>query len=177
LEIAIKQATQKINAPVTSSTGRVLDSLATLFHVCYQRTYEGEPAIRFESFANKGKPNPDIRLQIPTKPYGKTTVLDTSTFIKTLIQHQSDFNPHDIALASHHALGQALADLAIQSAQEFGITKIGFSGGVAYNKILTNTIRSVIEKQNLTCLIHDRIPAGDAGTSVGQSLVARSNIQ
>ncbi len=90
---------------------------------------------------------------------------------------QSNFKAPDLAYAAHHALGYALADIAIQAAQKQGISKIGFSGGVAYNKILTRTIRTTIEDQDLTCLIHNKVPPGDAGTSVGQALVARSRIQ
>jgi hydrogenase maturation protein HypF len=90
---------------------------------------------------------------------------------------QSDFKAPDLAYAAHRALGHALADTAIQSAQKQGISKIGFSGGVAYNKILTKTIRATIEDKGLTFLIHNKVPPGDAGTSVGQALVARSRIK
>jgi hydrogenase maturation protein HypF len=174
LRIALKQAYQRINAPLTSSTGRVLDSLAALFQVCNKRTYEGEPAIRLESFANAGSANSKIKLKIPQRRKGKLTILDTSSFIKQIMDLQSDFKDSDLAYAAHRALGHALADLAIQSAQKQGISKIGFSGGVAYNKILTRMIRSTIEGQDLTFLIHNKVPPGDAGTSVGQALVGRS---
>ena len=177
LRIALKQAYQKINAPSTSSTGRVLDSLAALFQVCYTRTYEGEPAIRFESFANTGSANSKIKLQVPKKRQSNLTILDTSSFIKQIMDLQSDFKTPDLAYAAHRVLGYALADIAIQAAQKQGISKIGFSGGVAYNKILTRTIRTTIEDQGLTFLIHNKVPPGDAGTSVGQALVARSRIQ
>jgi hydrogenase maturation protein HypF len=130
-----------------------------------------------ESFANVGSANPKIQLQIPKKRHGKLTILDTSSFIKQIMQLQSDFKSPDLVFAAHRALGQALADVAIQSAQKRGISKIGFSGGVAYNKILTRMIRTTIEDQGLTFLIHSKVPPGDAGTSVGQALVARSSIQ
>jgi hydrogenase maturation protein HypF len=177
LRIALKQAYQKINAPMTSSTGRVLDSLAALFKVCNKRSYEGEPAIRLESFANAGSAKSKIQLQIPKIRQGRLTILDTSSFIKQIIDLQSDFKDSDLAYAALRALGHALADLAIQSAQKQGISNIGFSGGVAYNKIITRMIRSTIEKQGLTFLIHNKVPPGDAGTSVGQAIVARSSIQ
>ncbi|MFX1539686.1 MAG: hypothetical protein ACFFBX_02775, partial [Promethearchaeota archaeon] len=57
-----------------------------------------------------------------------------------------------------------------------GLNRIGFSGGVAYNKILTKTIQNAVEGEGLTFLLHKHVPPGDAGTSIGQSLVARSRI-
>jgi hydrogenase maturation protein HypF len=177
LKIIMGQISQKINTPLTSSTGRVLDSLAAMLRVSYQRTYEGEPAICFEAFANKGKHQPKIRLQIPTEQRGNTIVLKTAALVDQVLKYRMKFRGEDLALATHHTLGQALADVAIGAAKIHGINKVGFSGGVAYNKILTRTIRSVVEKEGLDFLIHRSIPPGDAGTSAGQSLVARSKLR
>lgn len=177
LKVVLSQIDQNINTPLTSSTGRVLDSLAALLRVSFQRTYEGEPAIHFEAFANRGKHRPDLRLHIPIDQKGKATLLRTGVLIDQVMQNREKFSGPDLALAAHHALGQALADMAIGAAKSIGIHKIGFSGGVAYNKILTKIIRSVIQKEGLECLIHRYVPPGDAGTSAGQSLVARAKVQ
>lgn len=42
---------RKINSPLTSSMGRLLDALAALAGICGEATYEGEPAIRLEAAA------------------------------------------------------------------------------------------------------------------------------
>ena len=177
LKIALAQIDQEINTPLTSSTGRILDSLAALLRVSYQRTYEGEPAIHFEAFANKGKHQPALKLRIPIEQKGKAMLLKTGILLDQVLQNREKFSGPDLAFAAHHALGQALAEMAIGAANSNGINKIGFSGGVAYNKILTKTIRAVIQKEGLEFLIHRHIPPGDAGTSAGQSLVARSKVQ
>lgn len=177
LKIALAQIEKEINTPLTSSTGRILDSLAALLKVSYQRTYEGEPAIHFEAFANKGKHQPAMRFRIPIEQKGKVMLLRTGVLLDQVLQNREKFPGPDLALAAHHALGQALAEMAIGAAKSSGINKIGFSGGVAYNKILTRTIRAVIQKEGLEFLIHRYIPPGDAGTSAGQSLVARSKVQ
>ncbi len=177
LNIAIAQINQHINTPMTSSTGRVLDSLAALLQVSYQRTYEGEPAIRLEAFANSGTRQSKIQLQLPIEHRGKTMVINTGELVDQVLQHRERFRGADLAMAAHCSLGQALAETAIGAANSQGIKKIGFSGGVAYNKILTRTIRSEIENEGYEFLMHRNIPPGDAGTSAGQSLVARARIQ
>ena len=177
LEIILSQISKKINTPLTSSTGRVLDALAALLQVSYQRTYEGEPAIRFEAFANRGRSQSKIHLKLPIEEKGPALILKTGDFVDQIFQKRSKFSGPDLAFAAHQSLGIALAKAAIGAAKSHGVRKIGFSGGVAYNKILTRTIGSEIKKTGLEFLIHNNIPPGDAGTSAGQSLVARAKIQ
>ena len=40
---------------MTTSTGRILDAVSSLLGICYERTYEGEPALKLESAALNGK--------------------------------------------------------------------------------------------------------------------------
>ncbi len=175
--IILSQLTQRINTPFTSSTGRVLDSLAALLKISYKRTYEGEPAIQLEAFANSGKVNPKLRLEVPIDQEGKSKIIRTEVLVNQVLQKRKRYKGPDLALAAHHSLGQALAETAIGAANSNGIQKIGFSGGVAYNKILTRVIRSIVEKEGIQFLLHQSVPPGDAGTSAGQSLVSRSMIQ
>ncbi|MFX1577084.1 MAG: carbamoyltransferase HypF [Promethearchaeota archaeon] len=174
LKVILAQIQQEINTPLTSSTGRLLDSLAALLGVSYQRTYEGEPAIHFEAFANRG--NSKIRLQTPIEQKGEKRILKTGILVDQVLKHRDRYKGPDLALAAHHSIAQALAQAAIGAANSQGISKIGFSGGVAFNKILTRSIKSEIEKEGMEFLIHRNIPPGDAGTSAGQSLVARAKI-
>ncbi|TRO55261.1 carbamoyltransferase HypF [Candidatus Bathyarchaeota archaeon] len=176
-EIILAQIYRDINTPVTSSTGRVLDSLAALLGVSTQRTYEGEPAIRLEAFANNGTYQPGIQLDIPVELKGKAQVLKISNLVDQILQLRDEFRGPDLALAAHQTLGKTLAQTAIGASKSNGLTKIGFSGGVAYNKILTRTIRRIIEAEGYEFLMHRNVPAGDAGTAVGQSLVARANLR
>jgi hydrogenase maturation protein HypF len=175
--VTLSQLTQKINTPFTSSTGRVLDALAALLKVSYKRTYEGEPAIQLESFANSGKLDSKLILDVPIDQEGKLKIIGTGVMVNQVLRQRRNHDGPDLALAAHHNLGKALAETAIGAANLHDIRKIGFSGGVAYNKILTRVIQSLVEKEGLQFLMHRNIPPGDAGTSAGQSLVARSMIQ
>jgi hydrogenase maturation protein HypF len=174
LNIAIRQIKQRLNSPLTSSTGRILDSISTLLDVCYQRTYEGEPAIRLEAFANQGSLKNAPILEIPTTKERNTIILETSHLVNQIFNLKKKVKSPDLALSAHISLAQILADTAISIARDHGIEKIGFSGGVAYNKILTQKIKQIIELKGLTFLIHNHVPPGDAGTSVGQALITRS---
>lgn len=174
LNIVLQQTRQDLNTPFTSSTGRILDALSALLGVCYKRTYEGEPAIKFEAYANSGKPNSNINLSIPETHETNSIVLETGALVDQIYRLRSKYKGPDLALASHRILGKKLADTAVKIAKKHGIENIGFSGGVAYNIILTNIISRTIKQHGLNFLIHRNVPPGDAGTSIGQSMVARS---
>ena len=62
----------------TTSCGRVLDAVAAVLGVCFERTYEGEPAMKLESAAFTGK---DI---LKLKPKFHGDVLETSCMIREI---------------------------------------------------------------------------------------------
>ena len=60
----MRQIETRFNSPLTSSTGRILDAVSLLLGVCVERTYEGEPAMKLEAFAAKGKDSVEIPVSI-----------------------------------------------------------------------------------------------------------------
>jgi hydrogenase maturation protein HypF len=174
LEVVIEQGIEGINSPLTSSTGRLLDSLSALLGVCYKRTYEGEPAIRLETYANAGKHIHNLDLKIPITKENGYTIIDTGELVKEIFNNRTKYRGPDLAFSSHIALGKTLAKAAVTIAKQKKLSHIGFSGGVAYNQILTRTIRQVVQENSLNFLSHQNIPPGDAGISAGQALIARA---
>ncbi|NHI94187.1 MAG: carbamoyltransferase HypF [Candidatus Lokiarchaeota archaeon] len=159
------------NHPQSSSMGRVLDSLSSLLKVCYERTYEGEPAIRLEHFARNGKNN--LKFEVNRKSSGKIVELNTSDLILKAFKYLKDgMKKQDIAMSFIYYLTKGIANLAIELALDKGIKKIGFSGGVAHNILITKVIKNEIERSGLQFLQHTKTPPGDAGISIGQAISA-----
>jgi hydrogenase maturation protein HypF len=165
VELIIKQL-QKGTAPTTTSCGRVLDAVAALLGICYERSYEGEPAMKLESVATKGK---DV---LNLAPKIKGNVLDTTFMVHEIFSNKNKFSVADLAYSAQSYVGRGLAELAVTQAEELKVKDIGFSGGVAYNEHITATIRKTVEKAGFRFLVHTKIPAGDGGTSFGQAVVA-----
>jgi hydrogenase maturation protein HypF len=174
LEIVLRQLKSGSNYPLTSSTGRVLDAISVLLNVCYKRGYEGEPAIRLEAMANKGSIEQAPLFDIPTTSQGTAMIIKTSELLNQIHQNLALFSQAELALAAHHSLGKVLAETAVEIANREGINKVGFSGGVAFNKILTKVIQDLVVRNGLQFLVHRAVPPGDAGVSVGQVHVANS---
>jgi len=164
-EVILKQL-EKGSTPETTSCGRVLDAISALLGICYERTYEGEPAMKLESAALKGK---DL-LNLAPRFNGK--VLDTTFLVHEIFTKKGSFSAADLACSAQSYLARGLAQLAIEEAERLQVKHIGFSGGVAYNEYITATTRKAVEKEGFKFLVHHKIPAGDGGTSFGQAIVA-----
>jgi hydrogenase maturation protein HypF len=148
----------------TTSCGRILDAVAAILGVCYERTYEGEPAMRLESVARKGK------AVLKLKPDMKGDTLETTRMLLEIFENRNKCPKEDLAYFAHTYLARGLATLALEKASENNIQTIGFSGGAACNEILAGDVRRIVEKAGLQVLVHEDIPAGDGGVSFGQSV-------
>ena len=164
-EVILKQL-EKGSTPETTSCGRVLDAISALLGICYERTYEGEPAMKLESAALEGK---DL-LNLAPRFNGK--VLDTTFLVHEIFTKKDSFSVADLACSAQSYLARGLAELAVREAERLNVKHVGFSGGVAYNEYITLTIRKAVEKEGFRFLVHHKIPAGDGGTSFGQAIVA-----
>jgi hydrogenase maturation protein HypF len=150
----------------TSSCGRVLDSVAAILGISYERTYEGEPAMKLEAYSKGGID----RLNI--KPERDGEVIKTTNMVRNIYNQRKKIAVPDLALSAHAYLARALATAAIAIAEEEGINVVGFSGGVALNEIISLTIRMAVSKAGLRYVSNVAIPPGDGGVSFGQAYLA-----
>jgi hydrogenase maturation protein HypF len=151
-ELALRQARGSIR---TSSLGRFLDSVSALLGICYKRTYEGEPAMKLESFAENGRLLDEIEIK-------GSDVLDTSYLMKSIIE--SDARKEDLAYTVIYQLGRGLARIALKEENEV----VFLSGGAAVNSILVRGIEDELKREKVNLLLNERVPAGDGGIALGQ---------
>jgi hydrogenase maturation protein HypF len=164
-KLILNQLNNHVNTVETTSCGRILDATAAILGICFERSYEGEPAIKLESIAMKGK---DVLKQ---KPIIKNNILLTTQMLLEVYNHKKRFSQKDLAYSAHSYLAEGLAELAIEKAIEKGTNYIGFSGGVACNKILSELIQKKVESEGLQFIVHKQLPPGDGGISFGQAIV------
>lgn len=157
------------NVPLTSSTGRIFDAVSYLLGASNIKTYRGEPAMRLEGFASKGNPD-KIDFEIKYHQNNGRYFIDTSNIVRNILNliDNPRNNKHDIAAKFHKVLAESFADIAILIADLNKIDKIGLTGGVAYNRLFSTTIKNSVQENGFTFLEHNKIPPGDAGISIGQ---------
>lgn len=151
-------------SPTTTSTGRILDAISSLLDICYERTYEGEPAQKLESVAVRGE---DVKIPL----FIKNNTLDTAFLLQYIYENRNRYSIKDLAYSAHSYIARGMVEIVSYNAKQLEIKDIGFSGGVAYNQIITQKIKESIESQGLKLLLHKNVPPGDGGISLGQGYV------
>jgi hydrogenase maturation protein HypF len=164
-KLMLNQLQKRVGITDTTSCGRVLDAVAAVLGVCYERTYEGEPAMKLESAAVKGKD------ALSMKPIINGNVLDTTQMLHAIFGNIGKVSTADLAYSAHAYVAKGLSSLAVEKALEHGVKNVGFSGGAACNQILAEIMRRNVEAAGLKFLVHEAIPAGDGGVSFGQAVV------
>jgi len=164
--------------PQTSSFGRYLDAISSLFGVSQLRTYRGEPAMRLEGFIWNGTPRTyfDLDQYISGNVILSDQLLwNYTNLLLTEPKFEKKKEQQDLALSLVTDISKLFAQIAMKSADDAGIKDIGVSGGVAYNEIIMQVLKSEIEKKGFRFLQHKNLAPGDAGISIGQiaSTIAR----
>ncbi len=163
--IILSQLGKLGHVPETTSLGRILDAAAAVIGVCFERTYEGEAAMKLESAAFGGK---DVLAMLPLI---RGEVLDTTDMLVSVYENRGKFSKADLAYSVHAYLAKGLAALAIEKANAIGVGVVGFTGGSAVNSLLSSIVRAAVEAEKLTFLVNESVPPGDGGLSFGQAVV------
>ncbi|MFW5918367.1 MAG: carbamoyltransferase HypF, partial [Haloferacaceae archaeon] len=112
-----RQIARGVNAPTTTSAGRLLDAVSALLDVCIERSYEGEPAMKLEAAAVDGTIH-DYEI-----PYGSrdgARVLDSGQLVRDLDAMAADHPTANVAATAQWALARGLAEVAVGAAADRG---------------------------------------------------------
>ena len=166
-----KQIDKGINVGVTTSTGRVLDSVSAALDICNERTYEGEASMKLESAAYYSTNDLELPLII------EDNVLNTTEIVKEAVKlYLKGGKKADIANAVQKTIANGLSEIAIDSADKKGLSDIGATGGVFYNEAITDACKNYIESNGYNFIQHKNTCCGDGSVSLGQAIIAKTRV-
>jgi hydrogenase maturation protein HypF len=164
------QCRDGLNAPMTHAAGRLFDAVACLLGIAPRIiSYEGEAAVRLEAAARRAsQPASQLGFAVTGSNEALLTIDWAPTFEQLLQAQDPGLQAAEWALAFHHALAQAALRMALHGADRSPYRHIALTGGVFMNRVLTALLVPLLEAQQLTPLIHRRIPPNDGGIAYGQ---------
>jgi len=164
LELARQAAERGINAPMSSSAGRLFDAVAAVLGICPDRqSFEGEAAMRLEALAE-----PCADCFDPSMADGE---IDPAPVFHALRNAVNIGLPVGGASARFHVgLARAFADQARVLLNSGEAQAVALSGGCFQNALLLS--ETVKRLGDAPVLIHKTTPANDGGLALGQALVA-----
>jgi hydrogenase maturation protein HypF len=154
---------RRINAPLSSSVGRLFDAVAYLSGVATRNRFEGQAAMCLERAIGGVPSNESYEIE------NQNGLGDWASLMEALLSDkQADLNGTRIAAKFHNAL----ANWIVAVARTTDVRDVVLSGGVFQNAYLTARTSVLLEEHGFRVFTHHQVPANDGGISLGQAVLA-----
>ncbi len=169
----LKAALRKgLNAPLTSSMGRLFDGVAALLGLCQRANFEGQAAMALE-FACDGITTdrwyPHEVTPVTVGSGHKRSIIDWKLILKGILDDLvAGWRVSEIAAVFHNTLVEMIFSIAVHSQLE----QVVLSGGCFQNKRLLEASISRLCKAGFHVYWSQNIPANDGGIALGQIAAA-----
>lgn len=170
-DLARTAARSGINAPASSSAGRLFDAVAACLGLsAMQQSFEGEAAMQLEALAHGRDGGDGYDLAI-----GREVIDPAPLFCQLASDLSNGCAKGEIAARFQSGLARAFATVAASVADETGTRTIALSGGCFQNTTLLSAVANRLSAYDL-CL-PGAVPANDGGLAYGQALVALAQLE
>lgn len=155
---------------LTTSMGRLFDSVSALCGLVETATYEGQAAIRLEQAAG-----PAVRRYPVDISEGPPAVIESSAVVEAVVSdllagHQSS----QVSAALHRWVVDVTVAACHQIREQTGLSTVALSGGVFQNRLLVELLLPDLEQSGFDVLRHRQVPPNDGGIALGQAAVGRA---
>jgi hydrogenase maturation protein HypF len=159
-----------LNAPLTSSAGRLFDAVASLLGVRDRVGFEAQAAMELEALAG---PRADRTYPTGVVERDAMLVVRTPDIVRGVVEDLGRQTPPATIAARFHA---TLADVVVQVCRRIrertGLDAVALSGGVFQNTWLLEAALAGLATAGFEVYSHRQVPANDGGLALGQAAVA-----
>ena len=166
-----RQITNRINAPLTSSMGRLFDAVSSLLGVRHTANYEAQAAIELESLVDQDETG--------TYPFAiEGVILNPAPMFQAVLSDlRANVPLPTLAGRFHNTLAGLLQRVCQKVRTQTGIEEIALSGGVWQNMTLLKKSIHLLQKDGFTVFRHHQVPSNDGGISLGQAVIAMNKLE
>lgn len=160
-----------LNAPLTSSAGRLFDAVASLVGLRHYNRFEGQAAMELEFAADgqdQAEPYP-FELRAVAGGGGQPMELDWGPMLRALCADVAGGVSAAAVAARFH---ETLVEMILAVARRAGESRVVLTGGCFQNVRLTDRTVRRLEQEGFRAYWHQRIPPNDGGVALGQVVAA-----
>ncbi len=177
--VLVQMLERGVNAPITTSAGRLFDGIAALAGLGQRVDFEGQAAMALEFAADPAEPH---AYPFPVRRTGEEAgggeraalVLDWLPLLDALLADlRRDVPAGVIAARFHNALVAGIAAVA----QAVGCPRVALTGGCFQNRLLVERAQQQLSRAGFEVLLHRQTPPNDGGISLGQVAVAAARMK
>jgi hydrogenase maturation protein HypF len=164
---------QGVNAPRTSSVGRIFDAIASILGLSQTTSFEGQGAMAVE-FALEGIETDEAY------PFGlddakagaqaeAAWTVDWTPMVRDLCDDMNQRVSDGKIAAKFH---NTLVEIIVSVAKRLGEKIVVLTGGCFQNRVLTERAVRRLEAEGFSPYWHRRVPPNDGGIALGQAVIA-----
>jgi hydrogenase maturation protein HypF len=165
-----------VNAPLTSSLGRLFDAVAAVVLNRRVVDYEAQAAIELEGIAvDEPDDEPGYAMKFIG---GDWTVREPMRISADPLWHElvedlrAGVSKPRIAARFHGGVAAGFVQAVVMARAATGVSQVALSGGCMHNRRLTRLLRAKLEALGFEVFKHVQVSPGDGGLSYGQVAVA-----
>ncbi|MEO7196496.1 MAG: carbamoyltransferase HypF, partial [Pseudonocardiaceae bacterium] len=162
-----------VNAPLTSSAGRLFDAVAAILGIRDSINYEGQAAVELEQRADLTE-----RGSYPAAvTKGPALQLQGADLVRAVVADQrAGVALEVISTRFHHGVADAIVRVCLMLRETTGVSVAALSGGVFQNVLLLERTVAGLEHSGFQVLTHSRVPPNDGGIALGQVAIAAASL-
>ncbi len=179
LATTVRQVERGVNAPATSSMGRLFDAVAAIAGLRSVVEYEAQAAVELQWAAERATPDGalyDFRLDDPAAA-GTPVQIDVAPLVRGVLGDRERGVPVEtIARRFHDTVVEIVRAVAIDLRARHGLATVALTGGVFSNALLLAECARRLSEAGFRVLRHQRLPPNDGGLAVGQLALAAARV-
>ncbi len=165
-----RAAEQGLNAPRTSSAGRLFDAVASLLGLRDRVDFEAQAAMELEALA---EPEADRVYAVNLEQIHGRTIVRTADIVRGVVEDILAGVGVDRVGSRFHA---TLADVTVRTCgrlrEQSGLDRVALSGGVFQNIRLLRLAVDGLGRAGFQVYTHHQVPPNDGGLALGQAAIA-----
>jgi hydrogenase maturation protein HypF len=163
--LVLQAIDKKINAPLTSSAGRLFDAVAAIAGLCTHADFHAEAPMRLESAIDKSCGDP--------YPFTLAEKISFTETIHTIVDDlRKNVHPSIVAAKFHNTIISVIFATVTKLAERAGIRNVVISGGTFQNRYILERIETMLEENACKVFSPHQVPANDGGIALGQLAIA-----
>jgi hydrogenase maturation protein HypF len=161
--VILQMLQRGLNAPVTTSVGRLFDAVASVAGIAQENRFEGQAAMLLERAIGS-------LVTADCYPLEESeNSADWRLLVEAVCKDVAQGRPRELVAVRFH---NALVGWIMAVAKRTGVRDVVLSGGVFQNAYLVERGVQALEAAGFRVATHQRIPANDGGIALGQAVLA-----
>ncbi|HWR19730.1 MAG TPA: carbamoyltransferase HypF [Clostridia bacterium] len=170
-----------INTILSSSMGRAFDAASSVLNICHESDYDGQSAIELENAAALYQKENSVLTKEPL-PYlliedASGPIIDLApTFAALHMGKKQNESANKLAYRFHLTVCAFTRKIFQSLREKTGIATVALSGGVFQNRLLTEILVPMLERDGFKVYRNEAYPAGDGCLPLGQGYMALTTL-